>query len=647
MPKHGVEISVFDGGLNTKSIEFNLALNQSPKMFGFVFDDYGALKVSNGIKTHNSTLIATFPIDGLYSFKPSTMSALLLAVCGGNAYVLTGTATTPVLIGSSTSLLTQNIPCEIIATQELAFFSNGIQQPYKFNGNEFTRAGISAPAQALSAFSNAAGGNLTGAYTYVYAGVNSYSAEGDYAGTAPSITVTTAQVRVTNIPTAPASHGINSWNVYRNTANAAGIYWKVTAVTNGVTSFTDNVADSGLVTAASTDQGYLRKFKFMVPYAGRLWGTVEDLLWYSEINQPEEFPSTNFIRVGRGDGMNISAIASFKGMVVVSKSDYNGKTAVYQLLIGDSVSFSDPENWYLNKLSDYGGAESQRACIPYSTYLMLFNRNGAFAFDGTGPSAVAAETGSGKFLADTISQNIEDDLKPSSLANQGLLRGAAAVNWKNKVWLSIDKARRGGSSIGLTQVVNSDIYIFDYTRISNSDRKGGAWSYLMDTDDLSARQFVSQFAIHEGRLFGGDSGYLDLTNQTGYIYELDISDPGASSGSVNWKGIYYTAHIHGDKGHESLWKDFRYVFITCSGQGTLNVYYKVDGEAATASSLGFTGNSAITLTSAVTRHKINLVAAANGKRIIFAFNMELNSTGDALTVSKLEVYYNIRGTRNA
>lgn len=644
MAKNVVELSIFDGGLNTKAQELLLPPNQSPYIADWAFDDYGALVTRAGYQTHNTIQFgAGNAIDGMRSYNPSTMSAQLLVVCNSNVYVLTGTATAANVINSSQSLLTSLIPCEICVFQELAFFSNGGQQPYKFNGNEFTRAGVSAPTQNITAVCDAGGGNLTGTYQYVFYGVNSYAAEGDYGAASTAVAISTGKVKIGNIPTAPISHGINFWKVARNTAGVAGIYWYLTDVTNGVTSYTDNIADSSLTTAAPVDQGYLRNFNYLIAYAGRMWGAVQDFLWFSNTNQPEEFPSENFIRVGRGDGMQISSIASFKGQIVISKSDFSGRTAVYGLVIGDSSTFSDPGNWYLSKISDFGGSESHRATISYSNYLLMFNRTGAYAFNG---ASISLANNNG-IISDSISQNVEDELRSSTTSLQFLLRGSVAINWKNKILMSLDLGNRqqavGGST---SRCINGTNFWFDYSRISDSSRKSGAWAkaIYIGAPFLASNLIkgFSCFEVHEGVLFGGDSGFDGLG---GYVYKLET---GVLDGGTQILPTYITSHIQGNKGEFQSWKDFRYVFVTAKGNGQLTIKFKVDGEAANDVSNGtMTILGTITLSASMTRTRLELPSTANGKRIFFMFYAGISNASNICTVNKIEVFYNLRGTRNA
>jgi hypothetical protein len=624
--KASVEIMVFDGGLNERADPQAVPLNQALVLQNLVFDDYGALTLGNRFKTLNSTPItAAAGFDGLFSFKPATMSALLLSIIKGSVYVITGAGTAPTLIASSQSLFTAGIPCESLVFQEMAFFSNGGQQPYKFNGNEFTRAGISAPSQVLTAISSESAGNLTGTYQYVFWGVNSYSAEGDYGSASTAVTVTSAKNRINNIPTAPVSHGINTWKVGRNTAGQSGVFWYLTDVTNGTTSFTDNVADASLTEEAPTDQGYLRKFNFLIHYGGRMWGAVDDYLWFSNPNQPEEFPSENFFRIGRGDGMNISALAPFKGQIVISKADYSGKTALYRLLIGDSVTFNDPENWIPQLIANEGGSESHRACIPYADSLMLYNRNGAYAYDGSGLSFVGTSTDRGTMVSRRISENV---ILSESLGKKGA-RWAAAVNFRNRVWISYDAS--ASATYG-----NSATRIFDYTISGDRSRIGGAWAVNI------LAPIANQYAIHEDKLYlGHPNSSTGGTREAGAIYEI-----GNSSGGVATQIAYFSPMIKGQKGHEDSHKDFRTAFLTLKGSGTIRFYVAVDLIDPESQSASLVELETLTLVSTGFTHRVNIPAVYHGRWLTVAFSSASDTPPTSFVLSKIKIVYSLRGLRN-
>lgn len=618
--KEAVGETVFDGGLDTKTSLIDLPLSKSPDMQDIIFDSYGSIQTRRGWKTHNSTPIASAVIDGGLSYTPNTMSAQLLVACNGAAYVATGAATAFVLIASSGTIWTAGVPIEVHQFRELAFFSNGEVKPYKFNGNEFTQMGVSAPTQNLTAVCDAAG-NLDGAYGYVYTGVNSYSAEGDYGTPSTDVTIANGAVRVNNIPTAPASHGIEHWNIYRNTALASGVFWYVTCVTNGVTSFTDNLADLSLSTLAPTDNGSPRYFKYMINYLGRLWGAGDsnkDYLWFSDVNQPEVFPSTNFLNIGRGDGLDISGISVQAGVIVVQKSDFQGKTAVYLLFVGDPSTASDPVNWYQVKADSDNGSVSHRALVNYENVLFMLNTTGAYAFFGRDTVLNPSETDKGNLKGERLSFEIDPDIADLDSDN---LKNAAAVDWKNKIWLTVPS---DGSS------VNDTVYVYDYVRASSNSRVKGAWSKFANHD-------LSKFVKHENKLFGLSS------LEDGFVRELDTGVKDGATTHIN--SYFWTAPIKGQKKHYDLWKDFRWVYLkvdTASGE-QIRIAYKTDSGAVT--NLGYYDLSAAGSETTKTL-RINL-GRTSGYYLQLKFEARSYSAAvyDTFTVRELIVFYTYRGFR--
>ena len=645
--KHIVELSVFDAGLVTKAQPINLLPEQSPDLKNVIFDDYGSIGLRSGIKTHNTAIMSssqdgTARVVGLASYKPSTMSALLMSISNGTLWVCTGAATTPISVPSSTGLWPLAQYVETVQFQELFFMVSKDYQPYKFNGNEFTKMGVSAPTWQ-AAFTSGAAGNLNGSYKYVFWGVNSYAAEGDYGPATAEVTITNGRASFINVATAPISAGINYWKVGRNTAGATGVYWYVTDVTNGVSVFTENLADSSLVTLAPVDQGYPRQFQFITAYGGRCWGATQDYLWFSNINQPEEFPSENFVRVGRGDGMDISAITPFMGMIVISKSDHNGRIALYTLTIGDSVTFADPESWYLRLVSNESGSESHRGVVAFSNYLLLPNRYGVHLFDGSAVHLAASESTQGAIPSENIANAVSDRFQINAVGYGTVsLKAAAAVNWGGRILLShprdTDQAYR-----------NSQTLAYDYQRTGGKSAKNGAWT---EFPSYSA----SQFAIHEGKLYGGaprSASPVDEPMEGGYIYEWDNGSQyqaGLDFGS-RMDAYFVTAPIHGAKGHEGYNKDFRWVIFNEKGNDpNITVTFYVDGTSLSTASLIHT--ETYSLASSGRDYKIFLPAVARGKRLWIKYtwsgpNSSAVSPSAAPKLSRIKICYTLRGLRNA
>src|SRR3990167_1118081 len=132
MAKHHIDVVRFDGGANRRSDPLSVPLDQSLDLVGLGFDVYGSLRTFNGYATHNSTPISSVGrgIMGLASYKPSTMSAQLIAVCAGSVWVATGVATAFNIIGSSQSVFTNflvngYVPCDTVQFKDLLFLSDG------------------------------------------------------------------------------------------------------------------------------------------------------------------------------------------------------------------------------------------------------------------------------------------------------------------------------------------------------------------------------------------------------------------------------------------------------------------------------------------------------------------------------------------
>jgi hypothetical protein len=632
MAKDLIEYSVFDAGMNTKADPVNLLPGQSDNLNNVVFGDYGSIRARDGISTHNSTPMSNAPIAAIASYRPPGMSALLMAACDGGLYVMTGSATAPVSVPSAADRLGGAGHVVWMAQMNGILFTGSPSQAQQYK------------SQSLTAVCDAASGNLNGTYQYIYWGVNSYAAEGDYVVNASTaVAVASAHVRINNIPTAPVSHGINTWKVGRNTAGVQGLYWYLTDVTNGTSSFTDNVADSSLVTLAPTDQGYPRRFYCTCVYAGRFWGAVDDYLWYSEIDEPEIFPSTNFIRVGKGSGLSISSIVPFMGMIVVSMSDfrysayapnqaYGQRTSLHVLRIGDSIGFSDPENWYLNLIAENEGSESQNACLPMAGYLWMTGRKGVSLFDGASVANAMQETSTGGVITSKISDAIESLFE---LDTPSSVRLSCAIEWKNKIYLCLDRNSGAGSWIG-----NDTTLVYDYMRVGQADPKKGAWSKF---DGAAAAQFV----VHEDNLYGAGpfSPNAPITGAGGYIYRWD------SGSQVDGYGGFTTTYrmnvIRGHKDHVYNDKDFRIVNVWASGTGEMVLTFKVNGNNYDGATAVYT--QTITLTAAGTKTQIKLPGAVSGKHLwiqLSLANWFTPYTVD-LNLTRIQVFYNLRGLRNA
>lgn len=630
-PKDSFRIEKFDGGLNTKNNATNIPANQSPDAQNVIFDDFGAVGSRNGFSPVNTAPIGTAVGDGLVSYVNQSGTAKLVAACNGSVWYLSGT--TFITIPSSQSLFTAGIAMEMKTFRDNLFISNGGAQPYKWNGTEFTRMGVSAPTATMTVATGIAG-SPSGTYTYVRWGVNSNLAQGDYGVVSPSISVVGARVNVGGITTALASAGINTWNIGRNTAGVQGVYYLVTSITNGTTSFVDNAADSALLTLAPTDKGYPRLFKYMLASKGRLFGAGESgnpsYLWFSNLNQPEEYPSTNFIQVGTGDGMVISGLSIQDDLIIIAKSDSNGQTATWTLNITDSSGVSSASNWYLKKMNVGYGAESHRSMASFSNVLGFLNRQGFFAVNGNALSLSLSQTNQTQLSVDSHSFDIEPDIFQFKAS---LLSTAAAIVYKNKLWLSVP-----GTSDSTTL---DKVYQYDFVRASSDKRDVGAWAPFTGHS-------ISQFAIHQGSLYGISS------TSNGLVYLLDSThnDNGSAVSSY-----FVTAALGGSEKVRENEKVFRtiYMWVEASGAWDLTLSYYVDFDTGTGDTynIDLTPGGSLWGTmvwgtdawgGAQMRKRVR-VDLRNAKGKVIQFKFKTNGVDRYWKVHSLQAYYSVRGLR--
>lgn len=623
------EAPLFDGGLNTKAYATDLELSQTPTAQNVDFSDYGAVGTTLGFSQLNTTAIGSSIINGLHSYNnESSTAAELIAVADGSAWRLSGT--TAVTIASSQSIFSAGIDMETEQFMDVLFFSNGIDRSYKYNGTEFTRMGVSAPTATLTASTDGAG-NPNGDYNYVIAGVNSYSVEGDFSVTnAVSATFTAASeaILVNGIPTFPISHGVDIVNIYRNTAGAAGTYFRVTAVANGVTSITDNIADSSLVTAAPLDNAPPFAFTMFQNFEGFLFAAgnpdQKSRLYWSTVNTPELWPIDNFVPVGQGDGLEISGISVENSSIVIAKSDDQGNTATYTLFNDDS----NPANWYLLRTDTDQGSSSHKVMTRWDNKLAFLNGDGFFGIQGNQRVRGAGTTELGKISTDTISQDIEPDIQTFK---KSLLNGTAGVDFENRMYFAVPST---GSS-----TENDKLYVYDYVRLSTSSRKLGAWVPFTDHN-------INNFAIHDDTLFGGSS------TANGAIYKLQ--DTRNFNGAAI-HSIFTTAPFKGSKAQENRKKVFRHAYIWMDTSGDWDVAVSpivdFDEDGASAINVNLAADNSALWDTAIWDSD---VWANNIARKRFRIDMNLigfflqlkfrtNTISQYFKMSRIQLFYNLKG----
>ena len=314
------EALTFDGGKDSKFPVALIPENESPDCLNVEFYD-GSVGTRQGATKLNTSAAGNVPFDGLYTRRANDgVSETMCAFIGGHMLTLGVTTFTTVPSAQSVFTIGARVGAEL--AENYLFMCNGSDTAYKWDGTNFTTHGISAPVATASVASSTTGSLTTnGVYMYKVTNVNSALVESDL-GPAVTFTVSNAglAIRVSNIPTGTApSQGVNARRLYRTQANGSSFFRVTTISDNTTTAFTDTIADTSLGSAAPTDNGVPPKYNTIIYHRNLL--LVNDVnnpnyVWYSTINQPYTFPSTNFFRVGDNTSDLVKGFASYDNSVV-------------------------------------------------------------------------------------------------------------------------------------------------------------------------------------------------------------------------------------------------------------------------------------------------------------------------------------------
>lgn len=621
----------FDGGLNNKYEQNIIADNESPDCLNVVYDDRGGVQTRGGSSKFNSTAVGSYTGDGLFTARFEDGTEKMIAWWNGTAY--TAGTNTFVTIGSAQSVWTAGVRVDACMYQDLIFFGNGFSTPYKYNGTEFTRHGITAPnstaanASGTAGSSGPAGGDVNYKITYV----NSYSVESDVSSQTATLTIgSTATVSITCLPVAPISFGVNARKIYRRSAGSSGDYKLVTTVNdNTTTTFLDQVTDANLGAVAPTDQGVPPLWKYSVTHQERVWAvspTNPSYLYYSELGNPFVFKANNFILISDGDGEVITGLGVHANMTVIFKE--NSVWLIYQ-------PDTDPTNWIRIKSNSKYGACSHHAQADYEGLKMFLGKRysktaGFLTLNGADTQPTATDLLATSVQSDVKSDRIEPDV--FMFRNNALSR-ACGIEYKNKLWFSVPHDAS----------TNNRVYQYDWQRRAES-KQDGSWVPHEYPIGFNA------FTVYDGALYA-----QGVAN--GFVYQLDTtsySDDGTAIDSYMW-----TREFHGYDEHLENWKDFRFANFTVETMGAyfMDIVYKADADqgVGTTTQVDLTSGGSLWGTmvwgtdfwgGGTARRKVTLdLGSTSGKRVQFKFSNQ-NTLNQGFHIYPLGSFtYTARGKR--
>lgn len=550
----------YDGGKNSKYEKHLILDNESPDCLNVVFGN-GAVETRPGTAKYNTASVGSYVGHGFYTRHDRSGAETMCAWWNGSLFVNSGTSF--VTVPSAQSIFTAGVRVAADEYENYIFFGNGTT-PYKYNG-AFTRHGVPAPTQTMSVASSATG-LLTGEYLYKLTNVNSALVESDVGPVTVTINATNGELTISGIPTAPASHGINTRRLYRTKASSFATYFLQQTINDNVTtSVTDNTIDLNLGAAAPTDQGEPPNYSVILTHQNRLWcndSANPNLVWYSDVDEnapnPYVFKATNFIPVGDASGDLVRGLSVHDNGVLVFCD-----RSVYLIYMPST----EPTDWQLVKLRSSFGSKSPFAFFSYENKVMFPAMKNSRIVGFAAISGDAVDPEATLLTVSSAGSELKSDrIEPDAFEIQDTLAGnISSMVFQNKAYITV--------TYGSGQTVNNRIFVYDFSITNLSKSQDAAW---VPWTGLSA----AQFTVHGGKL------YYQASTATGFVYEMlregVFSDDGAAINSYFW-----TKEFSGVPGDEQMFKDFRYTNLLYEKAGDyfMNLNYRVDSDIGDGNTL--------------------------------------------------------------
>lgn len=618
----------FDGGLDSNYDRAIIADNESADCLNVVAN-VGAIETRLGSKKLNTFSVGTFVANGIYTRHDNTGAQSMCAFFGQHMYTWNGNSF--VTVPSAQSVWTAGSRITGAEYENYLFLGDGNTDPYKYNSH-FTRHGVPAPTATASVASFATG-LLTGGYNYVITYVNSAAVEGNISPVTSTFTAASATLRITSIPLAPVSFGVNSRRIYRTTTGSITPYKRVATLSdNTTTTYDDNTADVGLGTNAPTDNGTPPKYKSSIVHQNRIFcddPANPNFVWYSNLANPYVFASTNFIRIGDNTSDIVRGFAVYDNSLVIL-CDIN-QWIIY-------MPSTDPTQWVVIKLRASYGCKSHFGTFQYNNKVMFaaiqsdrFAGFAAISGATLDPSATILTVSSAG--SDLKSDPIEKDMFNIQEAH---LRNISAIAFQNKGYISVP--------YGTGQATNNRIYFYDFS-ISRLNRpQEGAWFPWTGIH-------AEQFCVLNNKL------YFISSDADGFVKQMNVDNLYADD-TTAIDSYYWTKEFVGNLGDTNISKDFRYagILFENSGDYFMGLNYRVnsDNSNGNVTQIDLTPGGGIWGTliwgsgvwggGSIQNEIRQYLGQLRGKRIQFKFSNQ-NKVNQKFKVVGMNFVYNNKGLR--
>lgn len=403
-----IETQYFDntGGLNIADSVFRVKDTQATGGSNFEYTQTGGIQKRRGIQMVNTTADVELKSRGLeiYNTTLGTKTVIRAAdrkiqAVDTDALTFTNlsqdvTTVTTDVFPASTSITTVFAQFNTDATS-LLNFAGGTDGVYSiYSPTKFSKNGAVAPAGSFTATTIAGGGSWTVTGTYKYAVSYSKTSTGAESNAFGSVSATVADVTNSVVLTFSSLTSVdtatyNMLNVYRSAVGGSDDFTTgdlVASLTLPVASYTDtgsatllsqNVprADSVVLDNSVLPTG---TYNVLATWKRRLVTATGNVLRFSELNQPESWPTVNTITIPSGGPITGLAVISFN--TDFGNDEYLAVFKERELWLVKGNDYTDVTLSFIDTV----GAANQSLIALANGFLTWVDYRGIYLWDGAG-----------------------------------------------------------------------------------------------------------------------------------------------------------------------------------------------------------------------------------------------------------------------
>lgn len=565
------------GGLNVTDSPFTISDGQSTGGGNYEYGQTGAISKRNGHRKLNSTSFTAQYTTGINTYNPASGTKVTLRAADRKLQALNSALTSATDLTEDTSTAGSDLfPASnetptvfsqfntaSVSVAWLAGNTSGVYGAY--STTKYTKNGSTPPAGSISAVTTSVGGSFVTSGTFRYA--VSFTKAATLAESNVSLDIVATITATTDLITLSFASISNvdstkysKLNLYRSSVGGSEGFTTgdlVASLTLPVTSYQDTgsstLSSQNIPRAGSTvlDNSELPAgtYNILCSFKRRLVAVKENVVYISDINKPESWPTVNVITVPSGGPVTACGVAAFS--TNFDTDEYLTLFKERELWVITGSSYTD----YQLKFVDSTGCSSQPLLVNANGYLTWIDYRGVYLWDGSGKPIYTSRP------IETVFQSDGDlDKTKLHLGVGQFLRRKNMVIWalshkiygEQKYFLKLDLR------LTLPKVETTITgRVLDGVFVQDSIASTGFPTYAMHS--------VVPNNNADERLYLGDaSGYVYAALENYSDGAAEVSVPSTGGSAIDFQ--YYTKFL--DMGNPNIRKRFHSVYVWVNEVGS-------------------------------------------------------------------------------